>query len=48
MTAKQIRDYVSVSLIVHMYATNPQLVMEAVGNDTAGYGSTSQLIGGYP
>lgn len=34
MTAKQIRDYVSVSLIVHMYATNPQLVMEAVGNDT--------------
>ncbi|MDM7919257.1 MAG: type II/IV secretion system ATPase subunit [Methanosarcina sp.] len=34
MAAKQIRDYVSVSLIVHMYATNPQLVMEAVGNDT--------------
>jgi len=34
LTAKQIRDYVSVSLIVHMYATNPQLVMEAVGNDT--------------
>ena len=34
MTAKQIRDYVSVSLIVHMYATNPQIVMEAVGNDT--------------
>jgi len=34
MTAKQIRDYVSVSLIVHMYAVNPQLVMEAVGNDT--------------
>lgn len=33
MAAKQIRDYVSVSLIVHMYATNPQLVMEAVGND---------------
>nr|WP_235282941.1 ATPase, T2SS/T4P/T4SS family [Methanosarcina sp. 1.H.T.1A.1] len=34
MTAKQIRDYVSVSLIVHMYAINPQLVMEAVENDT--------------
>lgn len=34
LAAKQIRDYVSVSLIVHMYATNPQLVMEAVGNDT--------------
>lgn len=34
LTAKQIRDYVSVSLIVHMYATNPQLVMDAVGNDT--------------
>lgn len=34
LTAKQIRDYVSVSLIVHMYATNPHLVMEAVGNDT--------------
>jgi flagellar protein FlaI len=33
LAAKQIRDYVSVSLIVHMYATNPQLVMEAVGND---------------
>lgn len=34
LTVKQIRDYVSVSLIVHMYATNPQLVMEAVGSDT--------------
>ncbi|AKB19125.1 MULTISPECIES: type II/IV secretion system ATPase subunit [unclassified Methanosarcina] len=34
LTTKQIRDYVSVSLIVHMYATNPQLVMEAIGNDT--------------
>ncbi|WP_255333755.1 type II/IV secretion system ATPase subunit [Methanosarcina sp. KYL-1] len=34
MAERQIRDYVSVSLIVHMYATNPQLVMEAVGNDT--------------
>ncbi|XMB88428.1 type II/IV secretion system ATPase subunit [Methanosarcina hadiensis] len=34
LAAKQIRDYVSVSLIVHMYATNPQLVMEAVGNGT--------------
>ncbi len=34
MTAKQIRDYVSVSLVVHMYATNPQIVMEAIGNDT--------------
>ncbi len=34
LAAKQIRDYVSVSLIVHMYATNPQLVMEAIGNDT--------------
>ncbi|MDD3247721.1 MAG: type II/IV secretion system ATPase subunit [Methanosarcina sp.] len=34
LTAKQIRDYVSVSLVVHMYATNPQLVMEAIGNDT--------------
>jgi flagellar protein FlaI len=34
LAARQIRDYVSVSLIVHMYATNPQLLMEAVGNDT--------------
>lgn len=34
MAEAQIRDYVSVSLIVHMYTTNMQLVMEAIENDT--------------
>lgn len=34
MAETQIRDYVSVSLIVHMYTTNPQLVLEAIENDT--------------
>ncbi len=32
MAENNMRDYVSISLIVHMYATNPGLVMEAVEN----------------
>ncbi len=32
MAENHMRDYVSISLIVHMYATNPGLVMEAVEN----------------
>ena len=33
MAENNMRDYVSVSLIVHMYATNPRIVMEGVEND---------------
>ncbi len=34
MADNRMRDYVSVSLIVHLYTTNPQLVMEAIENNT--------------
>lgn len=34
MAGKQIRDYVSISLIVHLYSTNPGLVMDSVENNT--------------
>ncbi len=33
MAENNMRDYVSISLIVHMYATNPGFVIEAVEND---------------
>jgi len=34
MSEKNIRDYVSVSVVVQAYSTNPELVLEAIGNDT--------------
>ncbi|MDD3041876.1 MAG: type II/IV secretion system ATPase subunit [Methanosarcinaceae archaeon] len=34
MAVKQIRDYVSISLIVHLFSTNPGLVMESIENGT--------------
>jgi flagellar protein FlaI len=34
MSEKNIRDYVSVSVVVEAYSTNPVFVLEAIGNDT--------------
>jgi flagellar protein FlaI len=34
MRGKRMRDYISVSLVVQAYAANPELVLEAVRNDT--------------
>lgn len=34
MSEQNIRDYVSVSVAVQAFSTNPELVLEAIGNDT--------------